>query len=158
MSVGQSVANAQCLAYTLTLAVRPTCGFLPFTQNIFRHRIPENSCLFPPFHCGCPYEKKISKNFVLSPRRSLLGHPVQKYFYYFILLFCFDKKNLLTNPNEIIFRYIFQSFWTLTNFLKDIQKLRFWFSIIFLKRSNFDAFFRPSNLKTKNLKIKKNKN
>ena len=46
------------------------------------------------FIADAPMKKK-SNNLVLPPNRALLGHPVQKYFKFF----CFNKKNLLTNPS-----------------------------------------------------------
>ena len=32
----------------------PSLVFLPFTQNIFRQPIPENSWPYKSFYCGCP--------------------------------------------------------------------------------------------------------
>ena len=44
--------------------------FDPFTQNILKQPIPENSWPCIPFCCGCPYEKKLT-NLVPLPLRAL---------------------------------------------------------------------------------------
>ena len=44
----------------------PPCGFLPFTQKIFRQPIPEN-------FVADAHTKKKSKNLVLPTLRALLG-------------------------------------------------------------------------------------
>ena len=56
-------------------AVRPSPPFyLPFTQTIMRHPIPENSWPCKHFCCGCPYEKKIYK-FGPPPPQGTLKYP-----------------------------------------------------------------------------------
>ena len=54
------------LNFTVPLTLQRTGGgavspslpcFLPFTQDILRQPIPENSWPCKPFCCGCPYEK-----------------------------------------------------------------------------------------------------
>ena len=99
--------------------------------------------------------KKKSKNLGLPPRRALLGHPVQKYFKFF----CFNKKNWdplgpLYNQKKKSENFYIWSVGCVEFISEGIfgkcSKIK-----IFFLRSNFDAFFRPSNLKTENL-LKKN--
>ena len=68
--------------------------WMPLWKKIFRQPIPENSWLFPTFQYGCPYEKKIRK-FSFTPAQSTFGTPSTKIF----IIFCFNKKNLDTNPS-----------------------------------------------------------
>ena len=58
------------LNFTVPLTLQRTGGgavspslpcFLPFTQDILRQPIPENSWPCKPFCCGCPYEKTNKK-------------------------------------------------------------------------------------------------
>ena len=49
------------------------CGFLPFTQKIFRQPIHENSWRFPSFYCRCHYERKKIQKFSFIPAQSTFG-------------------------------------------------------------------------------------
>ena len=47
--------------------------FLPFTENISRQPIPENSWPYKTFYCECPYEKKWKNRALwsMSPKTAL---------------------------------------------------------------------------------------
>ena len=72
----------------------PSCDFLPFTQKSSGNPYLKIIDFSQLFISDAPM-KKNSTNLVLSPRRLLLGHPVQKY----LKMFCFNQKNLLPNPS-----------------------------------------------------------
>ena len=65
----------------------PSLVFLPFTQNIFRQPIPENSWPYKTFYCRCPYEKKnqkiyfypLSEHFEIWVRKPPMAERVNSY-------------------------------------------------------------------------------
>ena len=65
-------------------------------------------------------------NLVFPPRRALLRHPVQKY----LKFFCFNKKNLLTNPswNYIldIINFFLEFYDPPTNEMKKNKNFTYW--------------------------------
>ena len=73
----------------------PPTVILPSIKKIFSRPIPETSLIFPTFGCGYPYECFFFEKFCCHPLTALLRHPVQKYFF----VFCFNQKNLFTNPS-----------------------------------------------------------
>ena len=63
-----------------------TCGFLTFTQKIFRQPIPENSWLFPKFVIVEALIKKKIQKFSITPAQSTFGTPSTKIFHFYLLL------------------------------------------------------------------------
>ena len=134
-----------------------------------------NFLTFPNYWLRIPLWNFFFNKFCLQPLTALLGHPVQKYFF---LLFALIKKIYLKYFLDIIKKYFYifgtplkpkrrkakishMECWLskqgkkgdlcsyLKEFFENIQKRRFlcWH---FWKRSNFEAFFRPTTLKSEN--------
>ena len=60
------------------LTLQSKVFFLPFTHEIFRQPILENSWLFLTSSCRCPHEKEIQQ-FSFNPSQSTVGSPGQRF-------------------------------------------------------------------------------
>ena len=78
LSVCMYVCLCVCMSVCMSLL-----AFLPLTQKIFKHPIPQNLWSYATFFSGGPYEKKKIKNFVYEGVQHFLD---TKYKIIFLLL------------------------------------------------------------------------
>ena len=84
MLIGELMASFLSNYKSYNRTIVQICGFLPFTQKIFRQPISEIFYFSQLFIADAPMKKKKIQKCSFTPRRALLGH-LAEMFQFFLL-------------------------------------------------------------------------